>query len=230
MSDDAQAPPDVPADDVKPDVVEGVLIEAHSTSIIPAVEAMLTRESEIDFLPEPRSDKPVRRLLPEGLYAKRARRIRIDEITVEQLEFYLTELMGTGLQYLSAERAGLSENIIRTLKKNDTAFAAMCDKAMSMFIEGIVAEVVRRARDGWDEAVFSQKLGTQIGTIRKYDGKLMELLVKRYAPEFREKFESAPTVTNNVIVVPQAAATADDWVKQNQLPRSEPPRIAQHQA
>jgi hypothetical protein len=157
-----------------------------------------------------------KRLLPSRVYAKRQKAIRVAEISEEQIETYLTELATTGLKELSAQRAGLSARIINRIKAGDHEFKVLCDEAMAMYIDDVVGELHRRAVAGWDEPVFSQKLGTQIGVIRKYDGKLLELLVKRHDPAFREKFEGEVKVTGGVLVIPAGPTDINAWVQSGQ--------------
>lgn len=137
--------------------------------------------------------------------------LRLEHVEVKHIEDFLDVLADTGLKKNSAERAGLSYMTVLRLEKQDEEFKTMVHEAMESYRESLQREAHRRAVDGWDEPVFSQKLGTQIGTVRKYDSKLLELMLKRHVPEFREKFEGEIKVTGGVLVAPLAAATAEDW-------------------
>lgn len=160
-------------------------------------------EPIIDQGPQP---KP----LPQEFRNRRAA-MRVEDITVEHIEQFLDNLRKTGLWYESAESCGLSYATIHRLKKQDEEFKEWCDDAMLSYRESLERECHRRAIEGWDEPVFSQKLGTVIGVIRKFDPRLLELMLKRHIPEYREKFEGEIKVSGGVLVAPVSVSSPQDW-------------------
>lgn len=140
--------------------------------------------------------------------------LRIEEITVEHIERFLDNLRTTGLWYESAEACGLSYSTILRLRKQDEEFKEMCEEMMQSYRESLERACHNRAVDGWDEPVFSQRLGTQIGTIRKFDSRLLELMLKRHIPEYREKYEGEIKITGGVLVAPISPASAADFEAQ----------------
>jgi hypothetical protein len=139
-----------------------------------------------------------------------------EDITVEHIERYLQVLSDTGLMNQAAAEAGLSYNTILRLRKLDDVFREYHDEAMEQYKESLVREAHRRAVDGWQEPVFSQRLGTQIGTIQRYDSRLLELMLKRHIPEFREKFEGEIKISGGVLVAPIAPVSPTSWAEQDQ--------------
>lgn len=150
--------------------------------------------------------------LPQVFRNRRAS-LRVEEITAHHIDQFLQNLAKTGLWYESAESCGLSYATIRRLRKQDEEFKEMCEEMMQSYRESLERECHRRAVEGWDEPVFSQKLGTQIGVIRKFDPRLLELMLKRHIPEYREKFEGEIKVSGGVLVAPVSAVSNEDWEK-----------------
>lgn len=181
-----------------------------------AVEARPT----VDLVVE-RKDSS-RKVLPAQVYADRARTIRTSEISVKMVEGFLEELAKTGMWELSANRVGLNGRHIKEIMRLDDDFKEICNDAMSKFVDSVATEALRRAKEGWDEPVFSHKLGTQIGTIRKYDSNLMQTILKRFAPEYNEKFIGEMKVTGGVVVIPMAPPTTAAWEEQFNAPQPQP--------
>lgn len=152
--------------------------------------------------------------LPKQLVQRR-QKVLLEDITVEAVEEFLTNLSRTGLIYESAMKAGLSYPTVNRLKKEDDEFKMYMDEAMEEYRELLQRECHRRAIDGWDEPVFSQRTGQQMGVIRKYDMKLLELMLKRHIPEFREKFEGEIKISGGVLVAPITPASNEDWAAQH---------------
>jgi hypothetical protein len=151
--------------------------------------------------------------LPREIKTRRGFR-RLENITVDDIEKFLTHLAKTGLILQSAESCGLSYVTVNRLKKDEPVFKEMCDEAMEAYVESLEAAAHSRAVDGWEEPVFSQKLGTEIGRIQRFDSRLLELMLKRHRPEFREKFEGEIKVSGGVLIAPIAAATPEQWAQQ----------------
>jgi hypothetical protein len=158
--------------------------------------------------------------LPITVKNRRGQR-RLENITVEAIEEFLANLAKTGVLYSSAEDCGLAYFTINRLRKEEPDFEAMVQDALEAYRDVLVKEAHRRAVEGWEEPVFSQKLGTEIGRIQRYDSKLLELLLKRHIPEFREKFEGEIKVTGGVLIAPAQPANTEEWLKQYGTGRQE---------
>lgn len=122
---------------------------------------------------------------------------------------YLKLLEDMGRKTAAARRAGLDPDFVNERVKRDVEFAAKVEAAIRTFGEKCEAEVHRRALEGWDEPVFHK--GTQCGVVRKYDSRLLELSVKRYCPEWREKLAVDATISGGVLIVGAQAADAQEW-------------------
>lgn len=102
---------------------------------------------------------------------------------------------GQAAQFLAALRQGLTIGEACTAAKlarrtaydrrqRDAAFRAAWDAAYEAGNDAIEAEVHRRAVTGWEEPVFQQ--AKQVGVVRKYSDRMLELLAKKRIPAFRE--------------------------------------------
>lgn len=133
----------------------------------------------------------------------------------ERQNLYLAELAKTGLKSHSAYTAGVAPTTVNRLIKESEEFATLVSDALSYHGESVEREAERRAVDGWLEPVFSQKTGEQIGVVRKYSDRLLEVLVKANNREkFRENVQHDHSVSGGVLVVHQPAKTDAEWEDQ----------------
>ena len=94
-----------------------------------------------------------------------------------------------------------------------SAFGRAFLMADEMRIERVEAEMHRRAIEGWEEPVFYR--GRQVGTIRRFDSKLLEVLAKAGKPQkYRENVKVDATLSSGgVLFMPASTemATAEEW-------------------
>ena len=131
------------------------------------------------------------------------------KFTPDRWEVFFHNLARTGLLGRSARAADASPETIRAYRRDDPEFAEMFAQALADYRESLEAEVHRRAVDGWDEPVYQR--GELVGTIRRHSDRMLELLIKKNIPEYREKLAVDATVRGGVMVVPTAAPDADTW-------------------
>lgn len=154
-----------------------------------------------------------RRLLPEKLYQNHCRPIKLEEITIEMLEGFLNELEKTGLWNQAAARMGLPGRVLDRIAKMDDRFRIMCEDRMKGYVDTLQEELHRRAVLGWDEPQFNHKTGAQIGVVRKFDSRLLEMMIKRHVPEYNEKLDVTVNQQVGVLVVPIRATSVSEWEK-----------------
>ena len=128
---------------------------------------------------------------------------------------FLTLYRLTGQLQRSARESGISPHTVRAHVKSDTDFKLAMEEAYGDFKESLESEVMRRAVMGWEEPVYQQ--GILAGTVRKYDSRLMELLVKRHIPEYKERYEVQHNITGGLVAVPAGSQSVDDWAKANNV-------------
>src|SRR5258706_5162047 len=76
---------------------------------------------------------------------------------------------------------GLARSGAYDRRQSDPKFAREWDTAAAEAADKLEAEAWRRATEGWDEPVFYQ--GVEVGTIRKYSDRMLELLLTGAKPE-----------------------------------------------
>lgn len=109
--------------------------------------------------------------------SSRARRYRM---TKERKEIFLAELGRTGV-FAHAARTASPDSLhgaltsFREERERDPEFAAAWDEAVDHSTGMIEREAIRRAVEGWHD-----------GKVQKYSDRLMELILKRRDPEYRE--------------------------------------------
>lgn len=74
----------------------------------------------------------------------------------------------------------------KDMRKDDPEFAMAVEESMEEARGRLEAELYRRGVEGWDDPVFQR--GEQVGTIRKYSDRLLEIQAKaKLGPEYREQ-------------------------------------------
>jgi hypothetical protein len=119
------------------------------------------------------------------------------------MRIYLATLAETGRHSAACARAQVSRAHALEFRNKYPKFQALCDEALERFTGSIEAEVHRRAVHGTAEPVYHQ--GEQVGVIYKKSDRLLELMLKRRDPAYREAASGGRTTVN---VSAQATAVA----------------------
>lgn len=139
-----------------------------------------------------------------------------NNVTPERLQQYLLQLEKCGTHREAARRSGLAYEPVRRIRNSVPEFEEMVKEAIERFKETLENAAYDRAVLGWDEPVFGGKDKDQVvGYIRRYDSRLLELMLKRHFPEYREKFEGELTVKGGVLVVPAQTLSSEEWQRQH---------------
>ncbi len=127
----------------------------------------------------------------------------------------LNQFAATGTYFRAALRAHVTPSVV-------AHYRGMWDGLEELFIE---AEHIYRARlqdtihdravNGWEEPVYYR--GEQVGSVRRYSDRLLELQVKRHMPEYREKNDIHVSVNAGVLSVDRPAGDVDQWIEQNEV-------------
>ena len=113
----------------------------------------------------------------------------------------LMELASGATASQAAAAAGVTVKACDRLREKDEWFRSAWFFAREAAADLLEAEAFRRAVVGWEEPVFQR--GEQVGTVRRYDGKLLELLLKARRPaEFREHPPSVVVNANASVFEP----------------------------
>jgi len=101
--------------------------------------------------------------------------------TPTKLNAFLHHLGRTGSVTLAAARAGLRRSTLYKLKADDAAFAGRWAEAVDLGVERLQDDAMRRALHGTERAIFRN--GQQVGTVRQYDNRLLQFLLRAHRPE-----------------------------------------------
>lgn len=143
---------------------------------------------------------------------------RKTRFTPRRREKFLEVFRRTGLLNKSAEAVDVHPETVRRLRKDDSDFAAEYDEALQHFRETLEAEACRRAVEGCQEEIYYQ--GDVCGVRLNYSDRMLELLLKRHIPEFRDKHSVDMTVGGGVLVVPGNAESVEEWERRQKEEQS----------
>jgi len=113
----------------------------------------------------------------------------------------------------SANAAGMTAAAVITARKRWPEFDEALKEAYSKFQDSIEQEAHARAVEGWQEPVFYQ--GAVVGTVLKKSDRILELMLKRHIPMYRDHQHVDMNVTGGVLVVPQVAKSDEEWEKEH---------------
>ncbi|MDP1750748.1 MAG: hypothetical protein Q8L22_14940 [Reyranella sp.] len=111
----------------------------------------------------------------------RRRRITAASPTPEKLATFLRHLEESGSVSFAAQRTGIGRNTVYELRKVDPEFAHGWEKAAAMAVETLRDIAITRARDGTERELWRR--GKRVGTIREYDNRLLQFLLRALQPE-----------------------------------------------
>ncbi len=103
-----------------------------------------------------------------------------------------------GLVGRACVEAGITRTTFNDWMKEDEAFVRRFSEAEELVSEMLIAEMMRRGVEGWNEPVYYQ--GQQCGVVRKYSDPMLTLALKSRMPEkFRERYETRITKSDDEI-------------------------------
>lgn len=115
----------------------------------------------------------------------------------------------------AAWHAGTTVERTVRLRKIDPLFDAQIHEAADVFRASLEIEAVRRARDGWQEPVFSQQGMCVIGYKRMYDGRLLEkLLVKNMPEKYGDKAVIEHKVQGVLVLHDDRPISPEEWLNE----------------
>lgn len=87
----------------------------------------------------------------------------------------------TGSVTVAANRAQLRRSTLYERRQNDEEFAERWAKALDLGVERLQDNAMNRAMNGTPRPVFRN--GQQVGSVRQYDNKLLQFLLRSHRPE-----------------------------------------------
>ena len=120
-------------------------------------------------------------------------------VSETQKQQYLKRVAETGLLVRAAEGIA-SYSTFKDLREKDPEFQAAVEAALEQFGDVIEREAIRRAVVGWLEPVYYR--GQKVGYKRKFSDRLLEVVLKKWRPEYREHVQVDASVKGGVLAVP----------------------------
>lgn len=160
-------------------------------------------------------------------------RLKFDD---PQKQTYLTELASHGLKGRAAAAAGVCSQTVNDHCNNDDDFSEAVDEAIDTYRDGVVEEVSRRGKVGWDEAVWQKGMQALMpvtdddgnvlytgegesrrpvmrpASVRKFSDPLLILEAKRVDPAYREKQTIDLNPEGGGVLVAPARISPEEWV------------------
>lgn len=131
----------------------------------------------------------------------------------QQKELFLDNLALNGNVTLAARAAGWKyPTVAERYRAEDEHFAEAWLDAQTQATDAMEYEARRRAMEGWDEPVWY--MGEQVGSVRKYSDRLLEMMLKAHRPSRFREVQQAENTTPGVLVITQPQGqTAVEWEK-----------------
>lgn len=152
------------------------------------------------------------------------RQRRRGRITKKDRETFLTALAAGWAVRHAAKLAGHSFQRWYELRDSDEDFAGAWAEAIEQGTQRLEDEALRRAVDGYDEETFDGE-DTLVRRVRRYDGALLQMLLKGRRPETYREGAAVEMMMPAVFVIESAFARADIEAVQAEppleLPRGE---------
>ncbi|NOX84049.1 MAG: hypothetical protein GXP06_13905 [Alphaproteobacteria bacterium] len=130
------------------------------------------------------------------------------KLTEDRKQIFLTELERHGVVTWAARAAspGSQHGAMKTFRDErdrNPGFADAWDEVQEIARGAVERELHRRAVEGWNEPVFYQ--GEQVGEVRKYSDRLLELMARGLIPErYRENFKLDASVRHEDSAIDRA--------------------------
>lgn len=125
---------------------------------------------------------------------------------------FLLCLSRCGLINHSAAAAGVHPTTITDHRQKDEQFDNAVDQALGYFRDRVEAEAIRRAIDGVEVPEFYK--GQVVGTKTQYSDRLLEKIMNRYIPEYRDAAAAEISLNAGVLVVNRPQSDPDEWAEE----------------
>lgn len=126
---------------------------------------------------------------------------------------FLEELAKHGGIMRAAEKAEIAYNSLLNHRKKCPLFDSAVLRAQKRFGESLESEAYRRAVEGTKRPVYYK--GEVVGHILEFSDRMLELLLKKNVPEFREKVTADVNIRGGVLVVNAEAKDVNAWLEKH---------------
>lgn len=141
----------------------------------------------------------------------------------DRRSIFLEHLSKTGRWYESAKAADISYQCVRDTMAGDDYFTELTKLAEGEYKNMLHAEAQRRAVEGTEEPVFYE--GEIVGHKLKFSDRLLEIMLKRHDPAFRDNLTVSGGIDIQVGVLAVTGGgtkkTDEEWAEQHGGEKSE---------
>ena len=109
---------------------------------------------------------------------------RIEKSKCHWEQAFLKMLEGTANVQEACKTVGVARSTVYERRAKDSQFAERWTDAIEGFCDNLEEECIRRAMHGVERGIYYK--GKRIATERDYSDRLLEFLLKKYRPEFRD--------------------------------------------
>lgn len=134
--------------------------------------------------------------------------------TPEAVTNYLNELANCGVSEHAARAWGFRTRQLQWIRKSAPELDELYHEALALYRNRVVRALHVRAVEGVEEPVWYQ--GEQVGTVRRYSDRLLELSLKHHAPEFRDHSTTDVVHHGGVLLIPATAETREEWLRRRE--------------
>ena len=142
-------------------------------------------------------------------------------VTKAVKEAYVELLAQHGTHATPSRILGLGHNTMCRLRERDPEFKQACEEALELYTDTLKQAAHRRAVEGVDEPIYHQ--GVLVGYKKRYSDRLLEVMLKKNDPSFRDGHHVDIKAENGVIVVGDRAKDALGW--EDKYGRAESPQL-----
>jgi len=131
--------------------------------------------------------------------------------TPEMITHMLNEITRTGVAETAARAYGLRIRRVLYLRRELPALEDLWQEALDLYRQRVVCAVHRRGVEGWEEPVWYQ--GQQVGTVRRYSDRMLELQLKKHDSSYHDKSVTDVVHHGGVLLIPAPADTKEEWMR-----------------
>ena len=131
--------------------------------------------------------------------------------TKQRQKAFLAAFAEHGNVLLSAQAAGINRVTVYRWLEHDEDFFFAYNQAKEDAKDVLRAEIYRRGKEGFDEAVY--EMGVLTKTVRKYSDTLLIFHAKALMPEYRDKSQIDVTTQMQVARDPALASFTDEEIE-----------------
>jgi len=135
------------------------------------------------------------------------------KFTPKRKEQFLEHYKLNGLINKSAHLVDVDPETVRRHRKGDATFDDAMKTALRDFQDTLETAAYERAVDGIETDIIQK--GVVVGTRVEYSDRLLELMLKRHIPAYRDKSQVDMNVGGGVLIVPQGEQSSKDWEAKN---------------